>query len=183
MGPTSPIQLVCQCPQRQRVANIHHHREPDDLGCTVEITEGVLHLVKLWMPHLRMPHLHINPFLSDTTDSNTFGRARRRCVDLRPRHHAELDHRRYRRTRKKLLHAHWRVRTGALGAALRHGKHAALRLRSYEAEDGGQDRREIPARRGSLTSSGKIRHGSAPAPRRSPRHGKNHGRNVTGGVW
>ena len=55
-------QQIFDLSQRQRVADIHHHREPDDLWRTVEIAEGVLHLVKLWMPHL-----HINPFLSDNT--------------------------------------------------------------------------------------------------------------------
>ena len=59
--------------QRQRVADIHHHREPDDLWRTVEIAEGVLHLVKLWMPHL-----HINPFLSDNTQPTLPREYRRR---------------------------------------------------------------------------------------------------------
>ena len=47
--------------QRQRVADIHHHREADDLWRTVEIAEGISHLAKLWMPHL-----HINPFFLTT---------------------------------------------------------------------------------------------------------------------
>ena len=46
--------------RRQRVADIHHHREADDLGRTVEVAERNSHLAKLWMLHL-----HINLFLSD----------------------------------------------------------------------------------------------------------------------
>ena len=48
--------------RRQRVADIHHHREADDLGRTVEVAERNSHLAKLWMLHL-----HINLFLSDNT--------------------------------------------------------------------------------------------------------------------
>ena len=55
-------QQIFDLSQRQRVADRHHRPEPDDLWRTVEIAEGVLHLVKLWMPHL-----HITPFLSDNT--------------------------------------------------------------------------------------------------------------------
>ena len=36
-------QQVLDLTQRQWEANIHHHSEPDDLGRTVEIPEGVLH--------------------------------------------------------------------------------------------------------------------------------------------
>ena len=46
--------------RRQRVADIHHHREADDLGRAVEVAERNSHLAKLWMLHL-----HINLFLSD----------------------------------------------------------------------------------------------------------------------
>ena len=46
--------------RRQWVADIWHHREADDFRRTVEITEGISHPAKLWMPHLP-----INPFLSD----------------------------------------------------------------------------------------------------------------------
>ena len=54
-------QQIFDLSQRQRVANIHHHREADDLWRTVEIAEGISHLAKLWMPHL-----HINPFCLTT---------------------------------------------------------------------------------------------------------------------
>jgi hypothetical protein len=34
---------IFDLPQRQRIADIHHHREADDLGRTVEISEGITH--------------------------------------------------------------------------------------------------------------------------------------------
>jgi hypothetical protein len=34
---------IFDLPQRQRIADIHHHREADDLGRTVEITERIAH--------------------------------------------------------------------------------------------------------------------------------------------
>jgi hypothetical protein len=34
-------QQVFYLPQRERITDIHHHREADYLGRTVEITEGV----------------------------------------------------------------------------------------------------------------------------------------------
>ena len=57
---TALEQQILDLSQRQWVADIHHHREADDFGRTVEVAEGISHLAKLWMPHLR-----INPFLSD----------------------------------------------------------------------------------------------------------------------
>ena len=53
--------------QRQRVADIHHHREADDLGRTVEVAERISHLAKLWMPHLR-----INPYFCLTRPPDGF---------------------------------------------------------------------------------------------------------------
>ena len=57
---TALEQQILDLSQRQWVADIHHHREADDFGRTVEVAEGISHLAKPWMPHLR-----INPFLSD----------------------------------------------------------------------------------------------------------------------
>ena len=57
---TALEQEIFDLSQRQRVADIHHHREADDLGRTVEVAKEIWHLAKLWIPHL-----HINPFLSD----------------------------------------------------------------------------------------------------------------------
>ena len=54
-------QQIFNLSQRQRVADIHHHRDADDLGRTVEIAEGISHPAKLWMPHLQ-----INPFCMTT---------------------------------------------------------------------------------------------------------------------
>jgi hypothetical protein len=34
-------------PQRKRIPDVHHHREADNLGRTVEISERILHLLKL----------------------------------------------------------------------------------------------------------------------------------------
>ena len=36
-------QNILDLPQRQRIADIHHHREADHLGRAVEITEGIAH--------------------------------------------------------------------------------------------------------------------------------------------
>jgi len=41
------MEQVLDLPQRQRIADIHHHREADYLGRRVEITEGVLHCRRL----------------------------------------------------------------------------------------------------------------------------------------
>ena len=38
---------ILDLPQRQRIADIHHHREADHLGRTVEITEGIAHRRRL----------------------------------------------------------------------------------------------------------------------------------------
>ena len=36
-------QQIFNLPQRQRIADVHHHREADHLGRAVEITEGITH--------------------------------------------------------------------------------------------------------------------------------------------
>ena len=41
-------QQIFDLPQRKRIADLHHHREADHLGRTVEIPEGILHCRKLW---------------------------------------------------------------------------------------------------------------------------------------
>ena len=51
---TALEQQILDLSQRQGVADIHHHREADDLGRTVEVAEGISHLEKLWTPHLRI---------------------------------------------------------------------------------------------------------------------------------
>jgi hypothetical protein len=38
---------VFDLPQRQRITNIHHHREADHLGRAVEIAEGIAHRRRL----------------------------------------------------------------------------------------------------------------------------------------
>ena len=45
---TALEQQVLDLAQRQRVPNIHHHREADDFGRTIEITELVFHRRRLW---------------------------------------------------------------------------------------------------------------------------------------
>jgi len=40
-------QQVLDLPQRKRKPDIHHHREPNYLGRTVEISEGVFHPLRL----------------------------------------------------------------------------------------------------------------------------------------
>ena len=70
----------------------------------------------------------------------------------------------------------------ALRTALRHRKHAALRIRSEKTEDGDQDRREIPARRDRFTPLGEVRDRLAHPARRGPGHGKEHGGDADLGV-
>ena len=38
---------IFDLPQRQRIPDVHHHREPDHVGRTIEISEGIVHLWKL----------------------------------------------------------------------------------------------------------------------------------------
>ena len=57
-GPPEPYRLVADIdaaleqqvldlPQRQRIPDIHHHREADYFGRAVEITEGIFHKPRL----------------------------------------------------------------------------------------------------------------------------------------
>ena len=46
--------------QRQRIADVHHHRETDDLGRAVKITKGIVHYHRL-----REVPLQLNPIFSD----------------------------------------------------------------------------------------------------------------------
>jgi hypothetical protein len=40
-------QQIFDLPQRERITDVHHHREADHLGRTVEITEGIAHRRRL----------------------------------------------------------------------------------------------------------------------------------------
>jgi len=40
-------QQILYLSQRKRIPDVHHHREADYLGRTVEITEGILHRRRL----------------------------------------------------------------------------------------------------------------------------------------
>jgi hypothetical protein len=51
---------IFDLPQRQRIADIHHHREADDLGRTVEISEGIAHRRRL-----RILARRLKPIYSD----------------------------------------------------------------------------------------------------------------------
>ena len=46
--------------QRQRIADVHHHRETDDLGRAVKITKGMVHYHRL-----REVPFQLNPIFSD----------------------------------------------------------------------------------------------------------------------
>ena len=46
--------------QRQRIADVHHHRETDDLGRAVKITKGMVHYHRL-----RELPFQLNPIFSD----------------------------------------------------------------------------------------------------------------------
>lgn len=53
-------QQIFDLPQRERIANVHHHREADDLGRTVEIAERIAHRGKL-----RIAPAPLKPVYSD----------------------------------------------------------------------------------------------------------------------
>ena len=36
-------QHILDLPQRERITDVHHHREADHLGGAIEVTEGILH--------------------------------------------------------------------------------------------------------------------------------------------
>ena len=44
---TALEQQVLDLAQRQRVPDIHHHREANDFGRTIEIAEGIFHPLRL----------------------------------------------------------------------------------------------------------------------------------------
>jgi hypothetical protein len=46
---TALEQRIFNLTERQRIADVHHHRQADDLGRTVEIAEGILQPPKLWI--------------------------------------------------------------------------------------------------------------------------------------
>ena len=60
-------QQIFDLPQRQRIADVHHHREADHLGRTVEITEGIFHPQRL-----RAKPAGLNPICSDTAPLQPF---------------------------------------------------------------------------------------------------------------
>jgi hypothetical protein len=47
-------QNILDLPQRQRITDIHHHREVTYLGRAIEITEGIAHRRRLRMPPARL---------------------------------------------------------------------------------------------------------------------------------
>ena len=53
-------QDVFDLAQRQRIADVQHHRETDDLGRAVKITKGMVHYHRL-----REVPFHLNPIFSD----------------------------------------------------------------------------------------------------------------------
>ena len=53
-------QDVFDLAQTQRIADVHHHRETDDLGPAVKITKGMVHYHRL-----REVPLQLNPIFSD----------------------------------------------------------------------------------------------------------------------
>jgi DNA-binding IscR family transcriptional regulator len=58
---TALEQKILDLAQRQRLADIHHHRQADDLGRTVEIMERVFHPSRL-----KNGLVCLKPFCSDT---------------------------------------------------------------------------------------------------------------------
>jgi len=53
-------QKILDLPQRQRIPDIHHHRQADHLGRRVEITECIFHPQRL-----RAATVSLKPFCSD----------------------------------------------------------------------------------------------------------------------
>ena len=54
--------------QRQRIADVHHHRETDDLGRAVKITKGIVHYHRL-----REVPFQLNPIFSDNAKAKATG--------------------------------------------------------------------------------------------------------------
>ena len=85
---------ILDLPQRQRISDIHHHRQTDYLGRAVEISEGIFHPRGYGQPlpgssrfSLTMPSgdlIFLNPILSDTATS------RPRHGEWGPRSHQSL---------------------------------------------------------------------------------------------
>src|SRR5664279_4948833 len=69
-------QQILDLSQRQGKPDIHHHRQPDDRGRTVEIAEGILHRCKLWNTTSRLKLIcsdtaaQVNVSISGVTRSN-----------------------------------------------------------------------------------------------------------------
>ena len=81
-------QNVFDLAQRQRIADIQHHREANDLGRTVEITAGISHRLRL-----RNSPSPLKPIYSDSA-SDTLRRLHRRrgvlgTLAFRPRRSAD----------------------------------------------------------------------------------------------
>ena len=62
-------QEIFDLPQRQRIADVHHHREVNHLGRTVEITEWIFH-----PQGLRAKPAGLNPICSDTAPKRSLVR-------------------------------------------------------------------------------------------------------------
>jgi len=73
-------QEIFDLPQRQRIANVHHHGKADNLGRSLEITE--------WISHrrtLRNPPRRLKSICSDTADNSIVVHRVRREGALGPR--------------------------------------------------------------------------------------------------
>ena len=81
---TALEQQVLDLAQRQRVPDIHHHREANDFGRTIEIAEGIFHPLRLGSITRRL-----KPLYSDNAvlHPNLAGLYRRNVENL----HASLD--------------------------------------------------------------------------------------------
>ena len=55
---TALEQQVLDLAQRQRVPDIHHHREANDFGRTIEIAEGIFHPLRLGSITRRLKQLY-----------------------------------------------------------------------------------------------------------------------------
>ena len=58
-------QQIFNLPQRERIADVHHHREADHLGRAVEAAEGIAHRRRLWIAPSRL-----KPICFDNADRN-----------------------------------------------------------------------------------------------------------------
>ena len=79
---TALEQQVLDLAQRQRVPDIHHHREANDFGRTIEIAEGIFHPLRLGSITRRLKPLYSDnaKYSTDYVDQENEAKDNRRGI-------------------------------------------------------------------------------------------------------